>query len=487
MLKNKKILVACAAMLLSIVSLAGCDALNSLTITTVTTNTGSTGTQQSNGYDGSAQTIKFYHTMSTTNLTPVLDQYIEEFNQIYPNITIEWTSVGGYDDVRDQIKTEISIGEQPNIAYCYPDHVALYNKAKAVLTLDDFIASTESDSTENGIIGLTQAQIDDFIPGYWEEGKQFGDGKMYTLPFSKSTEVLYYNKTFFEANEIPVPDHWFSADANDTTSMEAVCDKIKTIDATSIPLGYDSDANWFITMCEQMNIPYTSATEPHFLFNNDQAKDFVKKFRNWYQSGYITTQAIYGTYTSALFVNQDNTNAKSYMSIGSSAGATHQRPTKVSGAYPFEVGIAQIPQHDASHKKVISQGPSVCIFKSGNTQKDLAAWLFVKFLTTNVGFQADFSLASGYVPVIKSVLENETYAARLESRDGGDNVAMLSAYQCMQQVDDYFTSPAFIGSSAARDEVGQLLPAVFTPETITDAKINELFQDAIDECEYQAG
>ena len=76
------------------------------------------------GYDGKPVTITFYHTMGS-NLTTVLDLYIAEFNKLYPNITIEYTSVGGYDDVRDQISTEITVGAQPNIAYCYPDHVAL--------------------------------------------------------------------------------------------------------------------------------------------------------------------------------------------------------------------------------------------------------------------------------------------------------------------------------------------------------------------------
>ena len=150
------------------------------------------------GYDGSEVTIKFYHTMGS-NLRDVLDRYIVEFNKLYPNIHIEHEQVGGYDDVRDQINTEITVGNQPNIAYCYPDHVAVYNLAKATVTLDDLIASeievTRDDGTTE-ILGLTDAQISDFIKGYYEEGKQFGDGKMYTLPLSKSTEVLYYNKTF---------------------------------------------------------------------------------------------------------------------------------------------------------------------------------------------------------------------------------------------------------------------------------------------------
>ena len=159
------------------------------------------------GYDGSEVTIRFYHTMGQ-NLREVLDRYIVEFNKLYPNIHIEHQQIGGYEDVRDQISTEITVGNQPHIAYCYPDHVALYNLAQAVVTLDDLIASDIEQKRDDGtteILGLTDAQIADFIEGYYNEGKQFGDDKMYTLPLSKSTEVLYYNKTFFDANGLTPP------------------------------------------------------------------------------------------------------------------------------------------------------------------------------------------------------------------------------------------------------------------------------------------
>ena len=433
------------------------------------------------GYDGSAVTITFYTTMGT-NLTPVLEQYIAEFNKLYPNITVVYESIGGYDDVRDQIKTEITVGNQPNIAYCYPDHVALYNLAGAVATLDNLIESeievTKADGTTE-ILGLTDAQQADFIQGFYEEGRQFGDGLMYTLPFSKSTEVLYYNKTFFEANNLTVPTTW--------DELEATCEAIKAIDPNSIPLGYDSESNWFITMCEQLKTDYTSATKvdgTNFLFDNDENKEFVTKFNEWYQKGYLTTQELYGAYTSGLFTAQTGT--KSYMSIGSSAGATHQRPkADANGNYPFEVGIAPIPQADKENNpKVISQGPSLCIFKKDNPQEVIASWLFVKFMTTNVEFQADFSMASGYVPVLKSVANDETYMEFTGKADGGDYVAALSAKVCLEQESYYYTSPAFNGSSMARDQVGALLTKLLTEQNLTKEKIDKAFQDAIDECEY---
>lgn len=434
------------------------------------------------GYDGSEVTIKFYNTMGT-KYTDMMTHYIEEFNKLYPNIHVECTSVGSYDDVRDQISTEITVGNQPNLAYCYPDHVALYNLAGAVATLDSLIDSQIEVKRADGtteILGLTEEQKNDFIAGYYNEGRQFGDDLMYSMPFSKSTEVLYYNKTFFEENGLTVPTTW--------DEMKEVCAKIKAIDPNSIPLGYDSESNWFITMCEQYGSPYTSATGDHFLFNNETNRNFVKMFREWYQAGYLTTQKLYGAYTSGLFTVQEEGKARSYMSIGSSAGATYQRPAKgEDGKYPFEVGIATIPQVSADNKRVISQGPSVCIFKKSNPQEVVASWLFLKFLTTSVDFQAEFSMASGYVPVLKSVATNEAYAAFMAQADGGDFISALSAKVCLEQEDAYYTSPAFNGSSTARDQVGSLLTTCLTKDDggDVDKMIQQAFEDAVSECEYQ--
>ena len=113
--------------------------------------------------------------------------------------------------------------------------------------------------------------------------------------------------------------------------MEYVCAKIKEIDPKSTPLGYDSAANWFITMTEQLGSPYTSAKEGEkFQFLNDTNIDFVTKFRQWYLNGWVTTQDLYGSYTSGLFVNipTETNPVCSYMSIGSSAGSIINFPLK---------------------------------------------------------------------------------------------------------------------------------------------------------------
>ena len=441
-----------------------------------------------NGYDGSEVTITFYHTMGQ-NLRNVLDRYIKKFNELYPNITIEHSQIGGYDDVRDQINKQLTVGNQPNIAYCYPDHVALYNVTNKVIPLDNLIESTAPDGN-GGTLGLTQTQINNFIDGFYAIGGVYdAAGTMYSLPMSMSTEVMYYNKTFFDEHDLQIPTTW--------DEMEAVCAQIKDILANdsdpnndnNIPLAYDSEANWFITMTEQYGSPYTSIGEDKYLFNNRTNRNFVKMLRGWYEKKYVTTTELYGAYASQLFTNNDPTRPSCYMFIGSNGSAGHQIPIGEDGNSPFTVGVAAIPQVNPKNPKAISQGPSLCIFdQSGdrdgydNDQEVLASWLFMKFLTTDAEFQAAFSMTSGYMPV----MEKEVIVAQVPSYGewlAEGNIVTTAIEVSLAQKDAYFVIPAFNGSTKARDQVSLLMQYCFTtPTTDVDAMILEAFKGAIRAC-----
>ncbi len=417
-------------------------------------------------YDGSKVTITFYHTMGQ-GLQTAFNEYYPEFQKLFPNITVEGAGAkkaNDYTTLRNQISTELSAGNGPNVSICYPDHVALYNIAGAVAPLDGFIEMTDPVEHADGTtepMGFTQAQLDDFYDIFYNEGKQYGDGKTYSLPFYKSTEVLYYNKEFFDANNLTPPTTW--------DEMETLCKRIKEIDtsSTNIPLGYDSEANWFITMTEQMGTPYTSSKKgEYFLFDTAENRAEVERFRRWYDLKYFTTQALNNdNYTSKLLEQTDKSQPHSYMCIGSTGGAAYQVGEMVDGKYLFEVGIAQIPQYDTNDPKVIQQGPSVCVFKKDNDQEVAASWLFVKYFTSSPEFQALSSMKNGYTPVIKSASQLPGYQSQLQllnSMQGSDRNALIqlaTAQQAVAQMDAYFTSPVFEGSSAARDEVGYMMEA----------------------------
>ena len=426
-------------------------------------------------------TITFYHQMGA-ELQKILATAIEDFNKFYPNITVKAETMGDYDGILNQIQTEINVGNQPNLAYCYADHVATYNLGGAVQPLDSLIANTEVITRADGsteVLGLTQEQIDDFIPAFYNDGRVYGDGKMYTLPVVRSTEALYYNKTFFEKHGLTVPTTW--------DEMETVCRQIRELEPTCIPLGYDSEANWFITMCEQSGSPYTSTEGDKFLFDNDVNKAFVKRFQGWYKDKLVTTQELSGGYTSALFTGESDTGTRCYMCIGSTGGATYQQPNQTNGVFEFEVGMAPIPQVDPANPKVISQGPSICVFRKNDSHETVAAWLFAKFLATDVVFQASVSMNNGYASVLKSAQENPVYKDFLATA-GTEGIQAYAVQVTLEQQDSFYNSPAFFGASVAREQVGLLVQKCLAVETNdVDAAIATAFENAVKECKYQVG
>lgn len=442
-------------------------------------------------------TITFYHNMGQT-LEKELDSAIAAFGELYPNITIEKHKLGTYNDLRDQITTQLGNSMSPNLAYCYPDHVATYNESRMVVTLDNLINSEIEVKRADGtteILGYTKEQIDDFVEVFYEEGKCFGDDLMYLMPLSKSTEIMYYNQDFFDAHSdvISVPDHWIANGENDKTSVEYVCEKILEISREEgtavVPLGYDSEDNWFITLAAEMGAGYTEYNEnprKQFLFDNQQNRDMMAKLREWYQKGYFTTKALNGTgegsNTSGLLTNTtDKTSPRAYMSVGSSGGASYN----IAKTNPFQTGIAPVPQIDPENPKYILQGPDVCIFKKENPQEVLASWLFLKFLTTDMDFQAGFSQVSGYMPIIKSADNDEGFKDFLSHTEGNANLQARVVKLSVQLRDKCITSPAFHGSSTAREQVGNLLVKVISEQTSDVPKlIDDAFKRAISECEY---
>lgn len=422
-------------------------------------------------------TVTFWHTMGD-NLQGVLKEAIEGFNTYYPNVKVEHQQIGSYDDVKSQVVTEMSTGNYPSLAYCYDDHVAAYNEAEITVPLNNLMSNKK--------YGFGGSEVEyaikenDIVEGFRTSKDTFGDGNIYTLPFLRSTEVLYYNEDFFKANNLTVPTTW--------EDMWTVCAKIKEIDPKSTPLGYDSEANFFITLCEAYGYDYTTSNsdtvEGHFLFDNDNTNAMMKMLREKYDAGLFTTQKLYGAYTSGLFTTTDET--RCYMCIGSSAGASYQYSNN------FKANIAPIPSAKDKKSAAISQGPSLVFFNKGNDQEVLAAWLFAQYLLT-AEIQASFGLVSGYMPVTTPATEVKTYADALTNA-GNDNkthFATLSTKVALAQKSSYFTSDVFVGSSDARDQVGSLIVSVLGDKTIKSdnmtSKIKEYFEQAVKKCVYLAG
>ncbi len=409
--------------------------------------------------------IVFWHTMGKDNMA-TLDTMIVEFNKIYPDIKITHSAQGGFDDLQVKVNTALAGNNQPNLAYAYPDHVASYLTSGKVVSLDQFIDSTELTGNPNDeaeILGFTAAEKEDFVPGYWNEGKVYDTaGTMYSFPFSKSTEVMFYNKTAFDANGWSVPETW--------DEMWDLCAEIKEFDNTLTPLGYDSEDNMFITLLEQYNLPYTSVVEgQNYLFNTDNVKSLMTEMQDYYKAGYFTTKGNSNNeYTSTQFTSQ-----KLMMTIGSTGGAKYNMPSidGNTGEAAFDYAIAAIPQANVDNGKVIQQGPSLVMFDDGEEINE-DVWKFIKFIT-NTENSAAYSMSTGYFPVRYSSMELDTFEKFLLE----DTITSETLRAAQTQMEMFYTSPAFNGSSAARIQAGKILVNI----CLGEVSVNKAFEDAMAE------
>ncbi|MDE7372679.1 MAG: extracellular solute-binding protein, partial [Clostridia bacterium] len=353
---------------------------------------------------------------------------IERFEAKYPGWTVEHIQPGGYDDVKTKITNDLQGQLQPDLAYCYADHVAAYLPSEQVIDMLPYINSTDKvegvnpdAEVEEGAeaekveytIGYSAEELADFVPGFYAEGKApnysgyakygFTAESMLTLPFVKSTELLYYNASALDKLGLSVPKTW--------DELWAQAPKIKQHYKKATVLGYDSEANWFITMCQQNGWGYTSADDSqHFLFNQNNAelKSWLGTLNKYWEDGWLTTQEDYGAYTSALFTKGvENDAGGAVYCIGSSGGASHQASDK------FTAKIAPIPGTKKADgtidSSVISQGPSLVMFKAGHDvanadEKAIMTFMFIKELLDPY-FQASFSIAAGYNPCRESVYD----------------------------------------------------------------------------------
>lgn len=422
-------------------------------------------------------TIVFWHSMGKEN-QKVLDEIIKDFKKLYPNLDVEHEQKGGYNELLDAIKKGIPANNIPDMSLSYTDHVASYNGSinKPVVNLEPFI---------KGKNGFSDEEINDFVDSYWAEGQSYEDKGIYSLPFSKSSEVLFYNKTFFDEHKLQVPNSWQEAEAvaklvktilyeeiekeinaDKKIKPEDKAKKIKDAQNDVYPIGYDSSANLFISCAAQKNLPYTGFNndthEGEILFadakTNEGIKDMILYFYNLYTARlFATKNELGGSYTSTKFIIK-----KMIMSIGSTAGLKYIEP-KTNGKEYFEVGVAPVFSFKGDDKKVIQQGPNINMFDKGE-KKNNKTWLFMKYLVSPE-VSAKYAAETGYFPVRKSSFDTETYKNVIKQVDSKDPLEALkgkvaSIFKEVSQAG--FVSPAFDRSSAARNAVDKVFNNVFT-------------------------
>lgn len=416
-----------------------------------------------------------------------LNACVEEFNKKYEGTySIEVLYQGGnYADLAKKLSSAIPAGTNPTIAWGYPDSFSSFmgenGENGSLVNLETFMNDPELGFNEEDGYHLEndvkQVGKDDFVKAYYEEGTNYQVSGTYSLPFYKSTEVLYYNADYFNGISSPngkkykVPETWQEAVA---LSYEMIADRKAAGWETNdfYPLAYDSDANLFISQCIQRGIPYTklpeSSEDNPFVFNNSQAIALVDEISTLIKDNVLRTKGVLpnNSYTSTLF-----TEGKSVMTIGSTGGSDYNVSSN------FDVQVAPAPYHTT--KKYVMQGPSVCIFSNDTLKNQKSAWMFYKYLSSTK-WNTLISLQNSYDPVRISCYETAQYAEHIASakEENADIKEKVSAITSTLKA-NYFTTPVFVGSDVAREEVGNLFSYTIIQKMSAKEAIETAFKGCI--------
>lgn len=125
----------------------------------------------------------FYPVHVAGPLATAIEGYVNEFNESHENIQVEAVFTGNYFENMARAQAAIQAGQPPDVAILLSTDLYTLLGIDGIIPLDDYIAS------EQGL------DLDDFFDAFMSNS--MSDGKIWGIPWQRSTPILYYNKEAF--------------------------------------------------------------------------------------------------------------------------------------------------------------------------------------------------------------------------------------------------------------------------------------------------
>lgn len=365
--------------------------------------------------------ITFWHAMGGGQ-GEALENLVADFEKEHPNIKVNLQNQGNYGDLNQiLVATMQSPSDLPTITQAYPDWMLQFEDSNLVTDLTDMVKG------EDGV-----EDYDDILPGLREEIER--DGKIMGLPFNKSTEVLWYNKTLFDELDLKVPKNY--------DELKEVSKKI--YEEKNIPgVGFDSLPNFYATYLHNKGLEMDKDLD----ITSPESAEAVNYYLDGIKDGYFR---IAGTdqYMSGPFANEQ---VGAY--IGSNAGEVY---VKDGVEDKFEYNAAIYPAESS-----VQQGTNIYMFDNADDAQKKAAFEFLKYLTSKEA-QIKFALDTGYMPIRKSALEDSEY------KDSDSAIAPILA----DATKNLYSRPLAPGSQQAYNDVGSTLEQILSnPDSDVESEL----------------
>ena len=321
-------------------------------------------------------------------VTKYVDKICNDWNAEHPEATVKPVYTGNYDDTVVKIQSSIQGKNPPDLFISLATQRFSMYVQDAVVPLDDFIAA---DGAEG------KAYIDDFLSGFMEDS--YVDGHIISIPFQRSTEIMFYNKDAFREvgldPEQP-PKSW--AELADYAQKLTKVGADGNVERYGVGIALNSgSAQWqFTGFCLQNskngeNLMSDDGKSIYFdTPENVEALQFWCDLQNKYkcmQPGIVQWTDLPGQFLSGKV-------AMIYHTTGNLGN--------ISKNASFDFGTCFLP----GNKRMAAPtgGGNFYISKGISKERQQKAWEFIKFATT-AERTAQWSIDTGYVVTRKSALE----------------------------------------------------------------------------------
>lgn len=318
-------------------------------------------------------TITFWNGM-VGPLQTELKSLTKEFEKENPNIQVKLQYQGTYEDIRSKVLSTLqSPKDLPTIAQSYAGYMYTPATGGYLQDLTPYIKNSKV-----GWGSVKNAKINPvLLKGAQVEGKQYG------LPFNKSVEVLYYNKTLLKKYNLPVP--------KTMAQLKSVAQKIyQKTNHKVVGAGFDNLSAYYANGMRDAGYEFNQKIN----FSGKASTNLINYYATGIKSGYFMIAG------SQKYLSVPFASGMVAMYVSSSAGESY---VKQGLNKKFEYGIANRPS-----KYNMPRGADIYMFKNATAMQKAAAFKYMKFLVSKSS-QLKWATATGYVPVNEDALKDPKY------------------------------------------------------------------------------
>jgi sn-glycerol 3-phosphate transport system substrate-binding protein len=376
-------------------------------------------------------------------LAKVVDGLVGDFNKMHPDIQVTATYTGNYDVTLQKIQASKLAGTLPDVAVTEISSVPVLGALGAAQPVDELIASS----------GGKQ-----FLDRFWPSmllNCTYG-GKVYGVPFQRSTPVMYYNKdAFAEAGLDPEkpPVTW-----DELTSVAQKLTKHEGERTTRWGIELPLEAfNWFYYAITYANGGETlSADGTKVLW--DQPKN-VEALQFWHDL--VNKYKVTPPYTPWNDGPQEFAAGKTAMVWHSTGSQAFMRQN-----VKFRWGLGRIPKHTQFGPP--SGGGNMLLYATDPARRK-AAWTFITWMS-DAPQAARWSIASGYL------------ATNIASWDRPEMQALIKEHPevlvTKAQLADAKAEPASAKYAPARDILNGLIKDVLANKALLVPATKQAVEEA---------